>query len=422
VIVTEALHIPVIIFGISATIAAAWWQLSVPLGTALGDRARSGRINIFDFSIDPRAPHTVWTVVLGVSVGSLTNYIGDQMSLQRYLVTGDVRSASRSFAVNVIGVVIVVTLLTLVGLSMYVYYSHTVDPTLPTRSDEVFPHFVATRLPVGVAGLLLAALLASTGVLSGINALAAVLTLDLHARLRTGMMAAQQVWWGRFYSLMIGLLATLTAGVVSKLGTLFELSQRILGLFAGPILSCVVVAVGGWRCTGGAMVIGMLLGWLVGIAVTGSGAAAPWVAPSSALTTLVTALALSRFRSSARIPEDSAVRSELDTTTAACALRPAGCDEGGPPPPAPFAGPLLRHIGFDLHHAAVDDSGRACGRSARQNGMPRVRGASRQSAMTSPVAGSRAGIGRLPMNLTAARASSSVTRSSRIRSQSRPSG
>jgi hypothetical protein len=155
--------------------------------------------------------------------------------------------------------------------------------------------------------LLLAALLASTGVPSGINALAAVLTLDIHARLRTGMTAAQQVWWGRFYSLMIGLLATLTAGVVSKLGTLFELSQRILGLFAGPLLSCVVVAVGGWRCTGGAMVVGMLLGWLVGVAVTWSGAAAPWVAPSSALTTLVAALALSRFRSSVRIPEDPAV-------------------------------------------------------------------------------------------------------------------
>ena len=317
VIVTEALHIPVIIFGVSATIAAAWWQLPVPLGTALGDLASSGRLDVLNFSIDPRAPHTIWTVVLGVSVGNLTNYIGDQMSLQRYLVTGDVRSAGRSFAVNVIGVVIVVVLLTLVGLSMHVFYSHTTDPTLPTRPDEVFPHFVATRLPVGIAGLLLAALLASTGVPSGINALAAVLTLDIHARLRTGMTAGQQVWWGRFYSLMIGLLSTLTAGVVSQLGTLFELSQRILGLFAGPLLSCVVVAVGRWPCTGGAMIVGMLLGWLVGVAVTWSGAAAPWVAPSSALTTLVAALAFSRFWSSVRIPADPAVQTGLDTTTAA---------------------------------------------------------------------------------------------------------
>jgi SSS family solute:Na+ symporter len=295
VIVTEALHIPVIVFGISATIASAWWQLPVPFSTALSDLAQSGRLNIFDFSVDPRAPLTVWTVVFGVSIGNLTNYIGDQMSLQRYLVTGDVQAASRSFAVNVVGVVIVVVLLTVVGLSMHAYSSHTIDPKLPTRADEVFPHFVATRLPVGVAGLLLAALLAATGIPSGINTLAAVLTLDFHARIRTGMTAAQQVWWGRFYSLLIGLLATLTAGIVSKLGTLFELSQIILGLFAGPLLSCIVVAVGGWRCTGRAMVVGMLLGWMAGVAVTWSGAAAPWVAPSAAITTLIASLVLSRF-------------------------------------------------------------------------------------------------------------------------------
>ena len=294
-IVTEALHIPVIVFGISATIVSAWWQLPVPMATALTDLTESGRLNILNFSLNPKATLTVWTVIFGVSIGNLTNYIGDQMSLQRYLITGDVRAASRSFAVNVIGVVIVVTLLTLVGLSMHVYYSHTLDPGLPAKADEVFPHFVATRLPVGVAGLLLAALLASTGIPSGINTLAAVLTLDFHARIRTGMTAAQQVWWGKFYSLMIGLFATLTAGIVSKLGTVFELSQIILGLFAGPLLSCVVVAVGGWRCTGRAMVIGMLLGWMMGVAVTWSGAAAPWVAPSAAITTLVSALTLSRL-------------------------------------------------------------------------------------------------------------------------------
>ncbi len=315
VIVTEALHIPVIIFGVSATIVSAWLHLPVPMETALTELAHSGRLSVLDFSIDPRAPLTVWVVVFGVSIGNLTNYIADQMSLQRYLATGDARAASRSFAVNVVGVVIVVALLTLVGLSMHVYYAHTVDPTLPGNADEIFPHFVATRLPVGVAGLLLAALLASTGIPSGINALAAVLTLDFHTRLRTGMTAAQQVWWGRFYSLLIGLLATLTAGVVSKLGTMFELSQIILGVFAGPLLSCVVIAVGGWRCTGRAMIIGMLLGWLVGVAVTWSGAAAPWVAPSAALTTFLAALVLSRFNSSAA----PGVRHDADSSAVAAA-------------------------------------------------------------------------------------------------------
>jgi Na+/proline symporter len=316
----------VIILGVTATIASAWWQLPVPADVAWSSLKRSGRLDLLNFSLDPKAALTVWSVVFGVTVGNLTNYIGDQMSLQRYLATGDVKAASRSFLVNVIGVVAVVALLTVVGLSLFVYYAHAGDTTVPAKPDQVFPHFVATRLPVGVAGLLLAALLAATSIPSGINTLAAVLTLDFHARiagLRQGENDRSKsavnnappdpvegsmiplndthsderalATWGKFYSLVIGLAATGAAGVVSSLGTLFELSQIILGVFAGPLLSCIVVAVGGWRCSGRAMVAGMLLGWAAGVGVAFSGAAALWVAPVSATTTLIVALALSRF-------------------------------------------------------------------------------------------------------------------------------
>jgi Na+/proline symporter len=124
VIVTEAIQMLVIMLGVGATIAAAWWQLPVSFSTALADLHNSSRLNLLNFSFDPKAGLTVWAVALGVTVGNLCNYIGDQMSLQRYLATGDTKAASRSFLVNVVGVVIVVLLLTTVGLSLFVYYSH----------------------------------------------------------------------------------------------------------------------------------------------------------------------------------------------------------------------------------------------------------------------------------------------------------
>jgi SSS family solute:Na+ symporter len=295
VIVTEAIQMLVIMLGVSATIAAAWWQLPVPFAAAFDSLRESGRLDMLNFSLDPKAGLTVWTVAFGVTVGNLCNYIGDQMSLQRYLATGDVKAASRSFLVNVVGVVIVVLLLTTVGLSLFVFYNSVTDPNLPPRADQVFPFFVSTRLPVGVAGLLLAALLAATSIPSGINTLAGVLTLDFHARFRRGLTDAQLANWGKFYSLLIGLAATAAAGIVSNLGSLFEASQVILGVFAGPLLSCIIVAVGPWRCRGWAMVTGMLTGWAAGVGVTYAGASALWVAPVSALLTVVVALGLSMF-------------------------------------------------------------------------------------------------------------------------------
>lgn len=183
VIVTEAIQMLVIIAGVAATIGAAWWQLPVPFGEAFSGLREAGRLDLVNFSLDRTANLTVFTIVIGLTVGNLVSYIADQMSLQRYLATGDIRSASRSFLVNIAGVFIVIGLLTLVGLSLFVFYAHVNDRALPTGPDQVFPHFVATRLPVGVAGLLLAALLAATSIPSGINTVAAVLTASRWCRI-----------------------------------------------------------------------------------------------------------------------------------------------------------------------------------------------------------------------------------------------
>ena len=113
----------------------------------------------------------------------------------------------------------------------------------------------------------------------------------------------KQIWWGRIYSLVIGLAATGAAGVVSSLGTLFELSQIILGVFAGPLLSCIVAAVAGWRCSGRVMILAMLIGWAAGVTVTWSGASALWVAPVSAAMTLMVARL---FRRSGAAPAHAA--------------------------------------------------------------------------------------------------------------------
>ena len=52
VIVTEALHIPVIALGVAATIASAWWQMPIPAGEALAGLAPSGRLDVLDLSAE----------------------------------------------------------------------------------------------------------------------------------------------------------------------------------------------------------------------------------------------------------------------------------------------------------------------------------------------------------------------------------
>jgi SSS family solute:Na+ symporter len=195
-------------------------------------------------------------------------------------------------------VYVVLILLAGIGLSLFVYYSHVNDPSLPIKdgkvqADGVFPHFVATRLPVGFAGLLMAAIMAASSMTPGINTIAGVLTLDFHRRARPGLTPADQLRWARRYALLVGLASTLLAGLLKNTGGLYNLIQVILGVFAGPLLACMVIAMQAWRVSGRSMAAGLLAGSAAGIVATQTSLAALWVAPLAAGATALTSIALS---------------------------------------------------------------------------------------------------------------------------------
>ena len=297
VIVTDAIQFVVIALGIALTISYALVKLPVPLGEAIASLREADRLNALPLSTNPTAGLTVWTVAIGVTVANLANYIGDQMSLQRYLATGQTRSALRAFTINVGGVILVLLLLTGVGLALFAFYHYVPDPRLPEATDKIFPHFIATQLPVGVSGLLLAAILAATmsSMTSGINALAATVTLDLMPRISHPLSATSQLKFARACSLVVGVVSTVLAGVVHRLGTLFDLTQIILGVFAGPLLVVVLLSVTRLRPSGTGMIIGLIGGCVAGWAVALSPVAALWTAPIAAAVTLLFAVVLGRI-------------------------------------------------------------------------------------------------------------------------------
>ena len=298
VVITDAIQMVVIALGITATIGFALAQLPVPLSTAWGDVLHSGRLISVDFSLDPTAKTTFWTIVIGIIVSNLGNYVADQMSLQRYLATGSLKAAGRSFLFNMVGVYVVLILLAGIGMSLFVYYAHVHDPTLPMKNgavnaDAVFPHFVANNLPIGMAGLLIAAIMAASSMTPGINTVAGVLTVDFHARIWPDTSKQQQVRWARIYSLIVGLVATLVACSLKDARGLFELVMVMVGVFAGPLLACVALSVTQVRCSALGMSFGMIVGCGAAMVATRTSLAGLWVAPLAVVITTVVALAIS---------------------------------------------------------------------------------------------------------------------------------
>jgi SSS family transporter len=292
VIVTDAIQFMIIAVGIAFVIGYIFINIPVPVSRAFSDLASDGHLQLLNFSFNPLETFTVWTILIGILLANLSSYVADQMSLQRYLSLDSVRAASRSFAVNLMGAGIVVILLVFVGLMLNSWYRYVADPALPETADKILPHFVATQLPSGLAGLLLAAILAATmsSMTSGINALSGSLTIDFLARSKTGRdrTAKELLPFARWSSLAIGLIATICAGFVGSLGSIFEIAQALLGVFLGPLLSVLFFSVTRIQVKSTALISGMLAGCLAGWVIVFSPSVSPvWTAVGAFLVALI---------------------------------------------------------------------------------------------------------------------------------------
>ena len=268
VIITDAMQFVVIALGVAMTVIFILVKLPVSMGEIVSALNTEKAFDL-NFSWNPKVVLGVWGVILGATAGNIANWVGDQMSLQRYLANGDAKSACRSTASNLIGSFFVVLLLGGVGLSLAAWFHFNPDPLLPTKSDKVFPYFIATYLPTGASGLLLAAILAATisSMTSGVNTLASTITFDFRLRYGGPLTPQQQLKFGRYISIVVGIVSTIVAGCVGGLGTIFEMAQFLLGLFAGPIFVCVLLSVTKIRVNHIAMAIAMVAGFASGLMV-----------------------------------------------------------------------------------------------------------------------------------------------------------
>ncbi len=168
----------------------------------------SGKLKLLDFSFNPASPYTVWATLAGVLFFAAA-YGADQDLAQRMLTTKSPASAARSLVMGVLAAIPLNAVFLLLGVCLWVYYRRP-DLMGLAQAEEVkegamvFPQFIRDHLPVGIKGLLMAGLAAtSLGALaSAIAAMAASVCTDL---------APGKTWHPRWVSVGVGLTLTLVA-------------------------------------------------------------------------------------------------------------------------------------------------------------------------------------------------------------------
>lgn len=145
----------------------------------VGQAANKFSLGSFDWDLTQR---TFWTVAILGILNWLNIYSGEQTIVQRYVSARTTREARKATILFSAVAVPTWTMFFFIGTSLYVFFRVNPDPAVAQlQPDQMLSYFVLKHVPVGLAGLVIAAVLAAamSALDSGVNSIATVTVVDL---------------------------------------------------------------------------------------------------------------------------------------------------------------------------------------------------------------------------------------------------
>ncbi|MGD9905596.1 MAG: sodium:solute symporter [Vicinamibacterales bacterium] len=167
---------------VAGAAAVAWYLLAmIPGGWAEVVRAggAADKFSMWDLSTDPATIYTLWTGLFGGVALTLATHGTDQFLVQRLLAATSARAAATGLVLSGVIVFAQFTLFLTIGVMLYTFYQHVALPGPLGRTDEILPTFVVTQLPSGLAGFIVAAIVAAA-LSPSLNAMAATTVTDFY--------------------------------------------------------------------------------------------------------------------------------------------------------------------------------------------------------------------------------------------------
>jgi SSS family solute:Na+ symporter len=185
---------------------------------------------------------TLIVMIINGSFYAIQKYGTDQTVVQRYLTAKTDKSAIRASFMGILLTVPIWTMFMFIGTALFVFYKQQGLPQ-GMQAEGVFPYFIMTRLPTGVVGFIVAALISAAicSLSADLNSLAAVGVEDYYKKAKPGRTDKQYLFASKTFVVISGLISIiigalyLSTGNEGVLGVVFTLyavfSGGIVGIF-----------------------------------------------------------------------------------------------------------------------------------------------------------------------------------------------
>src|SRR5438874_3431288 len=222
----------------------------------------AGKLRVFDFAPDFWRPYTFWAGLLGGAFLTTASHGTDQLIVQRLLAARGLRQSKAALLSSGAAILFQFGLFLVVGVMLFAYYM------LPSahfgRADRIYPTFIVSRMPHGISGLLIAAILAAamSNLSAALNSLSSSTIMDFFVRMRPQTDERKRIQLSRLstivWACILFILAVLCLHRVSRV---VEVGLQIASVAYGALLGAFLLGILTRRANQPGAIAGMLCGF-----------------------------------------------------------------------------------------------------------------------------------------------------------------
>lgn len=251
----------VALFALGSHVPGGWSHIHMVASAA-------GKFHMLNFAMNLTQSYTFWAGVLGGTFLTMASHGTDQLMVQRMLAARNLNESRLALLSSGVVIFLQFAFFLLIGAGLFVFYG--MHPTTFAGTDRIFPTFIVTEMPVGVAGLLIAAILAAamSNLSAALNSLSSTTVVDFYMHLRSSADERERALISKsstlFWALVLFGIAVATVAVGGK-GHVVEIALSIASVAYGCLLGVFLLGTLTRFATEIGASIGMVVGFVLNV-------------------------------------------------------------------------------------------------------------------------------------------------------------
>ena len=245
VIWTDVIQMTLYVAGAVASLFLVLQEIPGGWGHVVATAEPLGKLQVFDFRIGPLGEffthtYSFWAGILGGCFLTTASHGTEQLLVQRLLAAKNERESRAALLSSWVVIFVQFTLFLIVGVCLFTLYKdHGWAP--PAVTDSIYPRFIWERLPAGLSGLLIAAILAAamSNLSAALNSLASTTVMDFLRPLGGDKSAANEAVWlkrARLATVAWGVILAGVALLARNWGGVLQAGLSIASIIYGSLL------------------------------------------------------------------------------------------------------------------------------------------------------------------------------------------